>query len=86
MPSRISLPLGLLAVAILSVVLFAIPHGLGWRADTAFLAGNAATEDAVLHGALYALAWFQMVIAAPIFALAGVFVGLWDWAASRRER
>jgi len=84
MGSRFRLPLALLAVAIVSVVLFAVPHGLGWRDDTAFLAGNAATGESVSHGVLYALAWFQMVLAAPIFALAALFWALWAWVVRRR--
>ncbi|MBW2256989.1 MAG: hypothetical protein JRI25_20675 [Deltaproteobacteria bacterium] len=81
---RFRLPLSLLAVAVVSVALFVAAHRLGWRADTAFLAGNAVAEGAVLHGSLYALAWFQMVIAAPIFAVAALFCGLWEWVVGRR--
>jgi hypothetical protein len=83
MSGRVKLPLALLAFAVISMALFVAAHGMGWRVDTAFLAGNAVTEGVMLHGSLYALAWFQMIVVAPIFALAAVFVWLWDRVSGR---
>lgn len=63
-------PKTLLVLACLSGLAFGLVHVLGWRADTAFLAGNAVTAGAAGRGVLYVVLWLQAVVLAPTLTLA----------------
>lgn len=68
------------ALAALSLGALALVHLLGWREETAVIAGNVVSGEA-WHGAVYALVWIQAWVVAPIAALAGVGLGIWEVSA-----
>jgi len=86
LPTRLLPALLLVSVALLSTAALVIVHHLGWRAQVEALSGNVFDPTLVRQGALYAVAWLQWVVLAPILAGAGV-VGLgWELLLDRRGR
>jgi len=72
--------------AIILVVAFAILHVVGGREAVGFLSGTLPDDRGVpLLGALYLLAWFGVVIVAPILVIADGCGRIWVWIASRRR-
>lgn len=75
-------PAGLVARALLLVVVFGLCELAGWREHTTFISGTAVSADAgisssVTFGLIYMLAYFGFVLAAPILLLAASFLAFW---------
>ena len=75
-------PAGLVARALLLVVVFGLCEFAGWREHTTFISGTAPSVDAgisssLTFGLIYMLAYFGLVLVAPILFLAASFVVLW---------
>jgi len=79
-------PGGLLIRALVIGVVFLVCHALGWREHTTFLSGTAKSAEtgfgvSTLLGVLYLVAYFGVVLVAPILVLAALFL-----AGARRLR
>ena len=75
-------PLGLVARALLIVVLYGVCEFAGGREHTTFISGTATSVDAgigssVTFGLTYMLAYFGLILVAPIFLLAAGILTLW---------
>ncbi len=76
MPRQLISPHGLLFAAVALGLLFAVCHTFGWRDHTAFLSGTMPLDGQTVLGIVYAVAYFSVVIIAPILILAAVIFAL----------
>ena len=75
-------PLGFVARALLLGVIFAICELAGWREHTTFISGTAASANAGINssvtlGLIYMLAYFGVVLAAPVLLIAAALLTAW---------
>jgi hypothetical protein len=78
-------PLALALVAVPALVLLVLHLG-GTRAHLGFLSGTRVDVGEALLGVTYALAWFGVVIIAPIVVLARLLAAGAAWIQSGRWR
>jgi hypothetical protein len=76
-------PLGMVARALVVVLVFLLCHSLGWREHTTFISGSEVAVDAdrglsILGGVAYMAAYFGAVLLSPILLLAGFVLKLWN--------
>lgn len=76
-------PRGLAARALLLVVLYAICEFAGLRENTTFLSGTHASASGawngtVVLGLVYLLAYYGLVLAAPILLIASALLMTWE--------
>ena len=77
-------PMGMLAGALVLVLLFAVAHALGFRDGVSVLSGKMPSGDASAGGGVvYALLYFAAILVAPILAIAAMIAWLLRIAAAR---
>lgn len=75
-------PLGFLTRALLLIFIFGICELAGWREHTTFISGTATSTEAgmsssVTRGLVYMLAYFGVVLAAPVLIIAAFLIFVW---------
>lgn len=64
-----------LVTASLLAALFFVAEAAGFGAHTAVLSGMVTDAPSAFAGLVYVFAWFGAIVAAPIFAIAGIVHG-----------